>query len=277
MKPQLFLPLITYPEANSDEVAANATAVAAWLDADLNATTFELDTRRGRDNWLRLLYVDLPELIDEAARASRENGERLSRLMREQAGNRGVSLAVSTAAQPLLTDAIAEHARYFDLSLLGWDAGNPAARAAAQALVFGSGRPVMLLPAACQVKAIAHVAIAWDGSRVAARAVGDALPFLQRAARTSVFTVVDDKAIEEQGSAERLVDSLGRRGIAAQAFGPRRGSSTIGAALQEHALERKADLLVMGGFGHSVVRDFVLGGATENILDELRLPTLVSH
>ena len=163
------------------------------------------------------------------------------------------------------------------MSLLGWEPGNLASRSTAQAITFGSGRPVVLLPATAEIKAIKHVAIAWDGSRVAARAVADALPFLERASRTSVLTVVDDKPLKDEGIAERLAVSLGRRGVDARAFSLKQGGSPIGIGLQEHALEQGADLLVMGGFGHSVVRDFILGGATENILDDLRLPTLLSH
>lgn len=277
MKLQAFLPLITYPEANSDSVAASATAMAAWLDADLHATSFDVDMPPGWDVWLRMLYVGLPELLREAEKVSRERGTQLLDLVREQAAERGVSLVKSRAEQPLLGEIIAEHARYFDISLLGREVGNLTSRAIAQALTFGSGRPVVVLPAAIETRSILHVAIAWDGSRVAARAAADALPLLQRASKISVLTVVDEKPLKGDAITERLADGLGKRGMAAQGFSVKRGASAIGMSLQEHALERKADLLVMGGFGHSVVRDFVLGGATENILDDLRLPVLLSH
>jgi nucleotide-binding universal stress UspA family protein len=277
MKLQAFLPLITYPDASPDSLAANATAMAAWLAADLNATSFDVDMQPGWDVWLRMLYGGLPELIREAEQISRQRGKHLMELVREQAAARGVDLVTSTAEQPLLGEAIAGHARYFDISLLGWEAGNLASRASAQAITFGSGRPVVLLPATTEVKSVKHVAIAWDGSRVAARAVADAMPFLKQASRTSVVTVLDEKPLNDKCIAERLVDSLGRHGIVAEASYLHAGDSPIGVSLQEHALEREADLLVMGGFGHSVIRDFVLGGATENILDDLRLPTLLSH
>jgi nucleotide-binding universal stress UspA family protein len=277
MKLQAFLPLITYPEANSDSVAANATAMAAWLDADLNATSFDIDMQPGWDTWLRMLYVGLPELLREAEEMSRERGKHLLELVGQQATDRGVNLTTSTAAQPLLGEVIAEHARYFDMSLLEWEAGNLASRSTAQAITFGSGRPVVLLPATTEIASVGHVAIAWDGSRVAARAVADALPFLQRASRTSVLTVIDEKPLKDKGTAERFADSLSKRGVVAEALSIRAAGSSIGMSLQEHAIERRADLLVMGGFGHSVVRDFVLGGATENVLDDLRLPTLLSH
>jgi nucleotide-binding universal stress UspA family protein len=277
MKPQAFLPLITYPEATLDSVATNATSMAAYLGAELHATAFDLDMPPRRDVWLRMLYVELPELIREAEKVSRERGKHLLELVREQAVERGVNLTASTAEQPLLGEVIAEHARYFDISLLGWEAGNSTSRATAQAIMFGSGRPVVMLPAAAEIGLVRHVAIAWDGSRVAARAVADAMPFLQRASRTSVLTVVDEKPLKDKDVAQRLASSLGKRGIAADAVSFTVADRPIGIGLQEQAIEGGVDLLVMGAFGHSVIRDFVLGCATEDVLDDLRLPVLFSH
>jgi nucleotide-binding universal stress UspA family protein len=189
----------------------------------------------------------------------------------------GLTTDVSTASLPLLGETAAAEARYFDLAIVGWEAGNPTSRATAEAVVFGSGRPALLLPSTAVIRSIDHVAIAWDGSRVAARAVADAMPFIQRASRTSVLTVVDEKPLEKTDIGQRLADSLTRRGVAAHAISVTAEDSPIGVSLQEDAKEQGADLLVMGGYGHSVIRDFVLGGATEDVLDDLRLPVLFSH
>ena len=78
-------------------------------------------------------------------------------------------------------------------------------------------------------------------------------------------------------SANTLPQGLRTRGLAAKATSIQAGHRSIGAALQEHALKIGGNLLVMGGYGHSRVRDFVLGGATEGILADLRLPVLLSH
>jgi nucleotide-binding universal stress UspA family protein len=135
----------------------------------------------------------------------------------------------------------------------------------------------MLLPPTAEITSVRHVAIAWDGSRGAARAVADAMPFLRRATRASVLTVVDEKPLKDKDVAQRLASSLGKRGVEAEAASINAAESQIGIDLQQRAIERGADLLVMGAFGHSVVRDFVLGGATEDVLDDLRLPVLLSH
>jgi nucleotide-binding universal stress UspA family protein len=200
-------------------------------------------------------------------------------MVKAEAAERAIHLTTScsTAGPAFLGEAATAEARYFDLAILGWEAGNETSRLAAEAVAFGSGRPTVLLPASATVGTMRHVAIAWDGSRVAARAVADAAPFLQRAGRTTVFTVVDEKPLDDKNIAERLAASLGKRGIPAEAISIRAEDSPIGISLQEHALKHGADLLVLGAYGHSAVRDFILGGATEVVLNDLRLPVLCSH
>ena len=100
---------------------------------------------------------------------------------------------------------------------------------------------------------------------------------LQRATKVSVLTVVDEKPLHDKDAGERLARSLREHGLSAEALAIQAEDREISTTLQEHAIERGAALLVMGGYGHSRVRDFVLGGATEGVLSDLRLPVLVSH
>jgi nucleotide-binding universal stress UspA family protein len=278
MKMQAILPLVTYPDANSDAVAANAVAVAAYLGADLHAVTLNADIP-DVSNTLSRLLLKLPELIKQAESLSRERGNHLLAKMREKAAKQSVSLTTDaiSPALTLLGEAAAVEARYFDIALLGWEASNATSRASSEAVIFGSGRPAVLLPELITIGTIDHVAIAWDGSRVAARAMADATPFLERASKISVLTVVDEKPLKEARGAERLAVGLKNRGLVAEGISIRAEDCPIGVSLQEHAIERGAKLLVMGGYGHSRVREFVLGGATEDVLDDLRLPILISH
>jgi len=278
MKLQAFLPLITYPDAISDSVAGNATALAAFLGADLHVSAFNVDIPNV-SNALSRMLMKLPDLIRQTEAQGRARGEHLLAIAKAEAAERAVHVttSTSTAGPPFLGEAAAAEARYFDLAILGWEAGNEASRSAAEAIAFGSGRPTVMLPASTAAGPVEHVAIAWDGSRVAARAVADAAPFLQRAGRTTVFTVVDEKPLDDVSIADRLAASLGKRGIAAEAMSIRAEDCPIGLSLQEHALEHGADLLVMGAYGHSAVRDFILGGATEYVFDDLKLPVLCSH
>lgn len=278
MKSQAFLPLATYPDSNSDAIASNAVAIAAYLGAELHAEVINAHIPDVSNVMSRLL-LKLPELIREAEAASRRRGERLLEKIREEAARRPVSLTtgVSSATLALIGEAAAIEARYFDISLLGWEADNPTSRATAEAVIFGSGRPAILLPETPVFEPIDHVAIAWDGSRVAARAVADAKPFLEQASKITVLTIVGEKPMMEGNGAERLAAGLGRSGLTAEAVSIDADDRPVGIGLQSHAIKRGANLLVMGGYGHSVVRDFVLGGATEDVLDDLRLPVLFSH
>jgi nucleotide-binding universal stress UspA family protein len=145
-----------------------------------------------------------------------------------------------------------------------------------QAVVFGSGRPTVIVPPSAGSDPVTHLAIAWDGSRAAARALGDALALLPEDGRVTVLTVQDEKPLAGQ-IAEALASSLERRGVSARPISVPIGRRKIAEALQDAALESGADLLAMGGFGHSRIRDFILGGATKGVFADLRLPVLLSH
>ena len=268
MKTQAFLPLVTYPETNSDAIAAKAAAFAEQLGADLNALALNVDIPPV-SSILSPLLLDVPEMIRNAETISRDRGEHLLARVRDEAQKRRVPVTTKSisAGLPRLGDLAGEQARYFDISLVGWEAGNATARMTAEGVIFGSGRPAILLPELWDKISTADIAIAWDGSRVAARAAGDALPFVERAEVIHVLTVVG----------ERFVAGLRKRGLVANLHSIRAEDCEIAVTLQEHAIEAGAGLLVMGGYGHSRVRDFVLGGATEGILNDLRLPALLSH
>lgn len=278
MKLQAFLPLVTYPDANADAVAIHAVALAAQIGAGIHALAINVDIP-DISNALSKLLLDTPEMIRQAETASRRRGEHLLGVVKEKASVAGVDAVTSVVTAPPvgLGDAAATHARYFDLSLIGWEAGNATSRMTAEAVIFGSGRPAILLPKTTDIAEIDHVAVAWDGSRVAARAVADARLFLERAARISVITVLDEKPLKEKDTGERLANELLKRGFNAEAVPTEAEDRPIDETLQQAAIDKGCQLLVMGGYGHSRIRDFVLGGATEGVLTELRMPILLSH
>ncbi len=278
MQLQALLPLVTHPDPNADAVAAHAVAVANLIRAEIHALAVNVDIPPVSSALSRFL-INVPEMIRDAEAQSRGHGERLLALVERAAAPAGIVArkAMTSAPLALLAETAATQARYFDLALLGLEAGNLTSRSTAEAVIFGSGRPSVLLPELCDVGAMDHVAIAWDGSRVAARAVGDALPFLHRAERVSVLTVVDEKPLKEKDAGARLAEGLRSRALDAEAVAIRSEDCPIAATLQQRAIERGAGLLVMGGYGHSRVRDFVLGGATSGVLDNPLMPVLISH
>jgi nucleotide-binding universal stress UspA family protein len=173
--------------------------------------------------------------------------------------------------------AAAAEARRFDLSLVPVPTDSPGPQDLAQALVFESGLPVVLVPQGVEPAPLDHLAIGWDGSRVAARALNDALRLLVPGGRVSVLAVRGEKALAEADPAGALASALQRRGHDAVAVTVELGGRPIAEALQSGAGDLGARLLAMGGFGHSRLRDFILGGATSGVLSQVRMPVLLSH
>jgi nucleotide-binding universal stress UspA family protein len=272
-----FLPLLTYPDASSEKLVTNAIAVAKQLDLDLHAHCIYVDIP-DVNSALSGILLNVPEMIREAEFKSRAAGKQLLEALRTAAAEAGVSVTTDEIYAPpsSIGECAVSQARYGDLSLMEWDAANSSTRLIVEEVLFSSGRPVMLLPSSMSIDVIDHVMIAWDGSRVAARALADAAPFLLRAKRISIATVLDEKPLDKN-IGERLELALQRRGLTAEGLTLRVEGRAIGKALQAHALDSGAQLLVMGGFGHSRIRDFVLGGATADVLNDVRLPILLSH
>lgn len=278
MQIEAFVPFVTYPQSNSDACATHAASFAARIGATLHAVAINADIP-DISNPLSTWLLDTPALIRQAEAASRQRGEHLLARLKVKADELGVAIETTAVTAPIamLGEVAASRARYFDLGLVGWEAGNATSRMTAETVIFGSGRPTILLPELSDTLALDHLAIAWDGSRVAARALADAGVLLQRASHISVITVHDEKPLPEKDIGERLTAMLRRRGHSAEAVPVNAEDCPIAESLQQTAIEHGAGLLVMGGYGHSRLRDFVLGGATDGVLRDLLLPVLISH
>ncbi len=277
MKIDLFTPVLTYPDPTSPVFPGHAAAIARRLDATLSALVIDVDIRTPASAFGGL-FLDVPRMVAEAEARSRACGEDLEASVREAAASAGVDVTVEAGRffpEAMCTEP-AVRARLHDISAIGWQARQDRIGELAESLIFDSGRPVLLVPDATVVERLGHVAIAWDGSRAAARALADAAPFLDRAERVTVLTALGDKPLDAS-LAEALVARLEAKGIAAVADVADATEEGIGIALQRRALDLGAGLLVMGGYGHSRLREFALGGATRDVLTDLRLPVLMSH
>jgi len=148
------------------------------------------------------------------------------------------------------------------------------ARATLEAVLLESGRPILIPAASAMPPASARIAIAWKPTPQAARAVAAAMPFLARAREVVVITV--EEAADGRGEADRLVRHLVWHGVTATTLqlppGPEGAAATLLAGVGE-----RADLLVMGGFGHGRLREWVFGGFTERVLVDAPLPVLMAH
>jgi nucleotide-binding universal stress UspA family protein len=146
------------------------------------------------------------------------------------------------------------------------------------AALFGSGRPLILVPQTAFQFAAHRIAIAWDATRSAVRSVRDALPLLRRARDVTVVSVVDDKAYLTPDTGDALCRYLARWNIAATFSTMDRGELNTGTALLTYARRTNADLLVMGGFAHGFERELMLGSATRDVYHtSIELPVFLSH
>jgi nucleotide-binding universal stress UspA family protein len=148
----------------------------------------------------------------------------------------------------------------------------------AQAVLFESGGPVLVVPYihSGAFNAV-HVAIAWDGSRLAARALRDGMPFLATAENVTVITVNEDRDAAGEASSGDLANHLSRRGIHARVERLTAEGSNIHNAILSSAADNGIDLMIMGGYGHSRLKERVLGGVTRGMFESMTIPTLMSH
>ncbi|NJO32325.1 MAG: universal stress protein [Rhodospirillales bacterium] len=147
------------------------------------------------------------------------------------------------------------------------------------ALILGSGRPVLVVPnEGLSSLASRRALIAWNQSREATRAVFDALPLLQQAQDVAVLTVAADGAdLPSHRTQPDICASLARHGVTCRATQIMEPHADIGRSLTEQAISHGADLLVMGCYGHSRLHEFMLGGASQHQLRHMMIPVLMSH
>lgn len=272
-----YLPLNTYPEAVPDAAVLAAVGLAASLGCGLHVSTFAVEVPKAVSPISGIL-LNVEAMAQAAEDHSKAECDRLEAVVRGAAGpNLDVSLVNQKVILGAALDAAATEARFFDLVLLPWAADTVSAQDLAKAVVFGAGVPAIIVPQSTHVGSVDHLAIAWDGSRTAARALFDALPLLSVGGRVSVVTVHGEKQLGGGGIAQALVASLERRGYNAKAVDIALEGRAIAQALQDAALSEGAQLMAMGGFGHSRLRDFILGGATMGVFSDLRIAVLLSH
>src|SRR6185437_11051024 len=172
-------------------------------------------------------------------------------------------------------------ARYADLIILGQsDPDEPLSRADIPgAVLLGAGRPVLVIPFIGSETIGRNVLVAWRTTREAARAVNDALPFLTAADSVTVLTINPERDGDGQPdrSTAEIARHLARHGIEAEASHIDAADIEVGEALLSRAADLDSDLIVMGGYGHSRLREFALGGTTRTLLQHMTVPVLLSH
>lgn len=189
-----------------------------------------------------------------------------------EAGQFVVCLDSVTGRQP---EEIERRGRLADLIVMPHPALTDSDESASMdAALFGSGRPVLVVPADLKAGFGGKVAVAWDGSREGAVATTAALPLLKQASEVVIITAREDQDVMEPSSLARYLAGHGVKGKT-WAYTP--GSESIAEGLLDQADHAGADCLVMGAYGHSRLRERILGGATEGILEKAKIAVLMKH
>jgi len=259
--------------ASPDYAGAFAVSLAAAFEAHVTAIAFAYEgeimpdpSGQGARRFMRER-----EENEEGARAAAAAFEK-------QAGDAGVAVAarVMTTTLSASYDLFGQIARRFDLAVVGQAEPEKEGAEALEGALFESGRPLILVPYIHKngLK-LDRVMVCWDGSRPAARAVADAMPLLRRAGQVDVVIVAQAKSDEMPGA--DVAEHLARHGVNVTVQRIARGDINVQDALLNYAADSTADMMVMGGYGHSRLRDFILGGVTRGMLASITVPTLMSH
>lgn len=215
--------------------------------------------------------------LEEAERQARAAADRFRAL----AAAAGVAADARTATVLAGASApIVGQAHLSDLVVIGQeniDQPEPMRAVLIEAMLFEAGVPLMVVPYSCRrAPAFERVVIAWDGSSTAARAVHAALPVLSLAKSVEVTIVASDKAWFGEPGAD-VATYLSRHGLPVTINTVNRDAGDIAGTLNQHIRETGADLCVMGAYGHSRLREFIIGGATRGMLETMVVPTIMAH
>lgn len=275
----LLLHLDTYPDPTPIDAMERIVAFCAELGAGVSvlAAQVHLPVKSNVIAERLLALSDLAKAEEQRSRAAADHLVARFGQLADAAGLRHEAVPMRSDFA-LLADDVARCARAHDLLVVPQASVLDGQRSVAETALFASGRPVVVLPLTSDLspRGLRRIVVAWDGGRAAARAVADALPLLTAARTVEIVTVTADKPTAGPASAAKLVRHLSLHGVAARVveLEPRNGSAAE--ALMAHA-ERHADLLVMGGYGHARMLEFVLGGVTERMLAAPPVPVFLSH
>jgi nucleotide-binding universal stress UspA family protein len=277
----VLLALTTYPQPTPVSALDDAIDVAVALGAKISAIACEVKinvpgTLLGRR------FLNVPSMIATEAKKSAANAQQLLAAFQVAAEKSGVfqeriSEHCLTSEVP---QVLIEYSRLRDLTILPMPERDYLDQWYAESVIFGSGRPSVILPHERKRSgsfALDTVIVAWDFSRAATRAMADAMPILEKAKRVCVLTVTKEKAIDTRQSGAELAKHLARHGAEVVLDEVDAKGRGIGDVLEAHVTYRNADLLVMGAYGHSRLREFVLGGATKSMLTRPPSPIFLSH
>ena len=260
-----------------DFAADYATSIAATFGAHVTGIAFLYEPVIP-DGTLGGVPVDLIEL-------QREENSKIARdaISRFEAGVKKAGVASETrqldATFGGAATLFAQVARRFDISVVAQAQREQGAtdELIIEGALFESGRPVIVVPYIQKSGlTLERVLACWDGGRTAARAIADAMPFLERAKAVDLVIVAEERKNDEI-TGVRMSEHLTRQGVAVSVKRIAKGDLAVQDVILSYAADSGADFMVMGGYGHARLREFILGGVTRGILNSMTVPVLMSH
>ena len=212
---------------------------------------------------------------EEKARAAMDRFGKAASLAGISCETRLVNASVGSAARDL-----GKIARRFDLVVLGQAQREDITPVDSlnESVLFDSGRPILFVPfIQAEGLKLDRVMLCWDGSRAATRAVADSMPLLHKAGTVQIVIVGDKPSRSDEIPGADLGEHLARHGLKVEVKRLTADDIDVASMLLSHAADSDADIMVMGGYGHSRLREFVLGGVTRALLESMTVPVLMSH
>jgi len=274
----ILLPILTYPDQPSPGPIKAAFHLTKQFEANLTAVLLDLDPHRSAwPSSLGTSLAGIADLVGEAVAQSRANSRQIMEQLKAEASKSRVKLNIvhePTAVFPVTTPT-AERARLYDLTIMPATSGFD--RWFREGIIFGSGSPVLLVPDDRNGVSLETVVVAWDFSLTASRALRASMPLLSEARSVRIFTIANEKESTQGHTIAELERHLAEHKITFTYDNVDIAGRSIGEAFRAYTQSVGADMLVMGAFGHSRIREFVLGGATQSMLAESNLPVLFAH
>ena len=221
------------------------------------------------------------EIVAVQNKIAFESMSRAEEAFRKQTSSAGLEKIEWHTAYDDPVNAMSLRAQYADLVVIGQsDTANDSdvAMDFPERLVLATARPVLILPNIDNFSSIGkHILVAWNASQEATRAVSNSIPLLRSASRVFVVTVNSKAGKSDSIPNENIIRYLERHGVRAELKESYGVGIDVGNELLSRSSDLEADLIVMGCYGHSHFREWVLGGATRTILESMTIPALMSH
>ncbi len=265
-----------------DATVTAAADFAVQMDAHLDLLALGVDRTQLGYSYIGSGAVALPVDTERAEEDAHAVADAITAAITEQTPTLRWSCETAVSQIGALTDLVAQRARYADLVILARPFGancGPEAEAVVEAALFEGEAPVLVLPDKGKLATTPQtVVIAWNQSREAMASVRRAMPMLKAAARVDI-TVIDPPVYgtERSDPGGLLCQMLVRHGVKAEVSVLARSLPRVSDVLMRHAMDQNAELLVMGAYGHSRLREAILGGATRDILEQAQLPVFMTH